>query len=209
MRSVIFATLVAVVLGFGPVPRAVRKSTRPSVSTLKAGIDVSGLGFVPIAPEDMQSLSVLADQSSPSLNDIQNALIIVAGLTYFVYETRPRGSARDDLIDVRKSSIPKANLGVFAKKYIPSGTIIGRFPGFVKLMEDALASSTYAMNWNHAKHLFASILTFRLWYSTYFARVTLRSLFFSSFPFHFVYNINYLFIINCIFKCKNGNLSIT
>jgi hypothetical protein len=109
------------------------------VRSLKAGIDVSGLPFDPI-PQDLPTDSMASAFGTPS--DLQNALILAAGLGYLAYEKRPRGSARDDLIEVRQSTIPGANLGVFAKKIIPEGTCIGRFPGFLMTAEDALKSST-------------------------------------------------------------------
>ena len=101
------------------------------------GIDVSGLPFI---SKDLNQIS-----TSPfgGVSDISNALIIAGGLGYFLYEKRPRGSARDDLIEVRKSNIPGANLGVFAKKFVGEGTVLGRFPGFLRSTEEALASSKH------------------------------------------------------------------
>ena len=103
------------------------------------GIDVSGMPFVPIPPELAQLQNVLSGPDN-TLSDISNALILAGGLGFLVYEKRPRGSARDDLMDVRQSKIPGANLGVFAKKIIPEGTTLGRFPGFLVQAEEALAS---------------------------------------------------------------------
>jgi hypothetical protein len=110
------------------------------VGSLRLGIDVSGLPFVPI-PEDLQ-LDAAVSAADGTWSDLSNALILFGGVGYLAYEKRPRGSARDDLIEVRQSKIPGANLGVFAKKVIPEGTVIGRFPGFVATAEDALASKS-------------------------------------------------------------------
>jgi len=71
-----------------------------------------------------------------SISDVQNIALVVSGLCYLIYEKRPRGSARDDLIEVRKSvTIKNNNLGVFAKTFIPQGTLVGVYPGFVKSEE--------------------------------------------------------------------------
>lgn len=80
--------------------------------------------------------------SSDLLNTLQNTAIIVSGILYFAYEGRPRGSARDDLLEVRKSKLIKNNLGVFAKTFIPAGTVIGTYPGYIKTLEAFTSSST-------------------------------------------------------------------
>ena len=117
------------------------KYTRRGTSSLSAGIDVSGLKFVPI-PEEFNFDTVAASSSSSgSWTDLSNALIIAGGIAYFQYEKRPRGSARDDLIEIRKSKSPGGALGVFSKKYIAEGTPLGVFPGYLISTEDALASS--------------------------------------------------------------------
>jgi hypothetical protein len=110
---------------------------------LSAGIDVSGLTFVPI-PEEFNFDAVASSSTgSPSWTDLSNALIIAGGIAYFQYEKRPRGSARDDLVEIRKSNLPGGSLGVFSKKYIAEGTEIGVFPGYLLSTEDALASSKF------------------------------------------------------------------
>ena len=106
------------------------------------GIDISGMPFVPIPPELAQLQNALSGPADSTWSDISNALILAGGLSFFVYEKRPRGSARDDLMEVRQSKISGANLGVFAKKTIPEGTTLGRFPGFLVSAEEALASKT-------------------------------------------------------------------
>ena len=110
--------------------------------TLAMGIDVSGLSFAPVPDEILN----VASGTSGIWTDLSNALIIAGGLTFFAYEKRPRGSARDDLIEMRDSTVPNANLGAFSKKFIPKGTVIGRYPGFLTTMSDALASSKLSIH---------------------------------------------------------------
>ena len=96
-------------------------------------VDVSGL------PVDLSATGIL---ESANLRDAatasQNALILLFGVGYILNERRPRGSAKTDLVEIRRSSVPKANLGVFAKTFVPKGTVIGTYPGFAKDPEDAL-----------------------------------------------------------------------
>lgn len=137
---------------FGGHHRGLRRT-----HVLEMGIDVSGLpkldmNLVPIPPELMADYASSQDLSLPipgfadgkflGLDDVQNALIIVLGVAYITYEGRPRGSARSDLVDIRKSTIPGANLGVFSKKFITEGTVLGSFPGFVRKVEDALSKKS-------------------------------------------------------------------
>ena len=111
------------------------------MATLSAGIDVSGLTFVPIPAEfNLDTVATSTISATSSWTDLSNALIIAGGIAYFQYERRPRGSARDDLIEIRKSKVG-GSLGVFSKKYIAEGTELGVFPGFLVSTEDALASS--------------------------------------------------------------------
>jgi hypothetical protein len=67
---------------------------------------------------------------------VQNSLLVTAALGYFAYEGRPRGDARDDLVDIRKSLLIKDNLGVFAKSFIAQETVLGHFPGFIRTTEE-------------------------------------------------------------------------
>jgi hypothetical protein len=69
------------------------------------GIDVSGLKFIPI-PEDFKfdTDAIGAVSSGFSLTDLSNALVIAGGLAVLAYEKRPRGSARNDLIEVKELS---------------------------------------------------------------------------------------------------------
>lgn len=120
-----------------------RKFSRSGVATLSAGIDVSGLTFVPIPTEFNFDTVATSTTGTGSWTDLSNALIIAGGIAYFQYERRPRGSARDDLIEIRKSKVSGGSLGVFSKKYIAEGTELGVFPGFLVSAEDALASSEY------------------------------------------------------------------
>lgn len=116
------------------------------LNSLKAGIDVSGLQMVPVPDDFFSSASTAVStgvSSSMELttDDIQNFLIIISALGLYTYETRPRGWAQSDLIEVRRSTIQSANLGVFCKKFIAEGTVIGAFPGFLRTKEKALSNS--------------------------------------------------------------------
>lgn len=110
---------------------------RYGVNPISMGIDTSGLNLLP----DQGGLLNAAVGSTNSWTDASNALIVLGGLAYLANEKRPRGSARDDLIEMRKSTIPTANFGAFSKKFIPKGTTIGRYPGFLRSMADALSTS--------------------------------------------------------------------
>ena len=132
-------------LASGFIPTAARSMRQPlNVRTLKLGIDVSSL---PVVPEYQNIVAATATSKVSNLinlpqgdiySDIQNALIFLGGILYVIYEKRPRGSARDDLLDIKKSTIPGANLGVFAKSFIAAGTSLGIFPGYIRNTEDAL-----------------------------------------------------------------------
>ena len=124
-------------------PNRISRGGRGGATSLTAGIDVSGLTFIPI-PADFSLDSIATTSSSigtGSWTDISNALIIAGGIAYFQYEKRPRGSDRNDLVEIRKSKVAGGSLGVFAKKYIAEGTELGIFPGFLVSSEDALAES--------------------------------------------------------------------
>jgi hypothetical protein len=145
MRRLIAVGLLSVSLfhskASGFVPRT-SESFSTSVAKqreIKMGIDISSLRLAPTS----EGLLNAAISSTGVWADASNALIIVGGLAYFAYEKRPRGSARDDLIEMRKSTIPSANFGAFSKKFIPAGTVIGRYPGYLRSMEDALGSSEF------------------------------------------------------------------
>lgn len=114
---------------------------------LKMGIDVSGLRVVPIPDSDLQAALDAAQSTSESaggmmsgdlVSDLQNVAILTAGIAYFFYEKRPRGDARADLVEIRRSTIANANMGVFSKQFIAGDTLVGCFPGYVVKVEDAL-----------------------------------------------------------------------
>lgn len=81
-------------------------------------------------------------KSSPA-DDIQNAGIIIAAISYFIYEKRPRGSANAELFEVKKSTIPDANLGLFCKTIIPKETVLGSYPGVLGKVTKALERSKF------------------------------------------------------------------
>jgi hypothetical protein len=96
------------------------------------GIDLSGL---PVAPPDAADLLIQTSTASSGgdwITDAQNVAITAAVIGYFFYDRRPRGSVRNDLVEIKRSSIPGAELGVFAKTYIPEGTLIGEYPGYIR-----------------------------------------------------------------------------
>ena len=105
------------------------------ISKLNA-IDLSQF---PIDSSEIQSFSI-QNSDGDKLEVIQNALIIVAAIGYFIYEKRPYGGVNNDLVEIRKSLIPGGNLGLYAKNIIPAGVVIGTFPGFLKNVEVALNS---------------------------------------------------------------------
>ena len=74
---------------------------------------------------------------------LQSAAVVATGLGFLVFDKRPRGSARNDLVEVRKSKLIKNdNLGVFAKTFIPKGTSLGMYPGFRRTLEEVYNHST-------------------------------------------------------------------
>lgn len=132
-------TGLSVVSSFNIIPHSIIFNNLRDSNLLLTSIDVSGLTVAPVPDEILNAAS-----GTPGIwADLSNALIITGGLAFFAYEKRPRGSARDDLIEMRDSTVANANLGAFSKKFIPKGTVIGRYPGFLLSMSDALASSEY------------------------------------------------------------------
>jgi hypothetical protein len=113
-------------------------------------IDVSTLPVDPSAAAAFSNsvrqagspLSGLFDSSGSSttlaLDVAQNVAIMAAGLGTLFFDFKPQGSCNADLVDIRCSSIPGANLGLYASRTIPAGTLIGTFPGIVKPLEVAL-----------------------------------------------------------------------
>jgi hypothetical protein len=80
-----------------------------------------------------------------SNNDLQSSVgLLLAGAAFLTYENRPRGSAQEELIEVRRSSKISNNLGVVAKTFIPAGTIIGTYPGYLRKVDDFLKSSKFS-----------------------------------------------------------------
>ena len=113
------------------------KHARQPVS-LRA-IDISSLNVAP--PGDSMLTTVVG--STGVWADASNALIVVGGLAYFAYEKRPRGSARSELVEMRPSTVRNANFGAFSTKFIPKGTLVGQYPGYLRSLTDAIASSTF------------------------------------------------------------------
>lgn len=106
MFNIIYLLIVSIPTLFSFHFNSQRRGSRGLVLH-SAGIDVSGLKFIPI-PEDFKFDTDAIDAAGGggfSLTDLSNALVIAGGLAVFLYEKRPRGSARDDLIEVRKSYV--------------------------------------------------------------------------------------------------------
>lgn len=136
----LLGTQITTISGFQSASRRTGSTdVRHRVQSISMGIDTSGLNVLP----DQEGLLNAVVGSTNSWTDASNALIVLGGLAYFANEKRPRGAARDDLIEMKKSTIPTANLGAFSKKFIPKGTTIGRYPGFLRSMTDALSSSKF------------------------------------------------------------------
>lgn len=130
---------------------------RHGVRSISMGIDTSGLNIL----SDQEGLLNVVVGSTNSWTDASNALIVLGGLAYFANEKRPRGAARDDLVEMKKSTIPTANLGAFSKKFIPKGTTIGRYPGFLRSMTDALSSSKlYRAHYNQSVLFFKNFMDY-------------------------------------------------
>ena len=110
-----------------------------------AMIDVSNL---PVdSSGSLQDLLALSSSSSTSgdfsaIQVAQNLAPLLFGGAFLLLDERPKGSCREDLVDIRRSQIPTANLGVYASKTIPAGTVLGTFPGRVKSLEDCLSSKS-------------------------------------------------------------------
>ena len=79
--------------------------------------------------------------SSINFDDLQSIAVLIAAGCYFIYEKRPRGSAVVELVEVRKSTVPSANLGLFCKSFIPKGASLGFYPGVLTQAEFALKRS--------------------------------------------------------------------
>ena len=105
-------------------------------------------GFSEIDANTMNSINIATNNNviPTSTEIIQDLSIILGAIAVYTFDNKPVGSSRNDLLDVRKSTIPvketvkDSTLGVFASSVIPKGTILGTFPGFIKTVDDALNS---------------------------------------------------------------------
>ena len=123
-------------LGHSFVATGPHKWRLNGVSSLQA-IDVSSL---PVDPSAFASVPNADSMIGDSVSDLQTLPLLLAGAFYLAYERRPQGTCNKELVDIRKSSVPNAGLGVYASKTIPSGTQIGTFPGSVVNLDACLAS---------------------------------------------------------------------
>ena len=121
---------------FTPVPR-LSSRTPFSLNRLNKRAMVSEGIDVSLIPQ----LTTQSNGLTFSTEDIQSAAIAVAGIGYFLYDKRPRGSARDDLLVVQPSQLVRNNLGVVAKTFIPKDTPLGAYPGYLRPIDLVLSSS--------------------------------------------------------------------
>jgi hypothetical protein len=137
--------LVVIVTTMLSVQSFQRLLSRPTATMSRhyaaEGVDLRGL---PVDSSfDFEALQSLARDNIDTTGDVstlQNALILAAATVYFAYEKRPLGSVTTSLVQLRKSTIPGAELGLFAKEIIPEGVVLGTFPGYVKDVGVALES---------------------------------------------------------------------
>ncbi len=98
---------------------------------------------MPVSDPEIQNALVQASSGTSNgdiVQDLQNVAILVAGISYFVFERRPRGDANMDLVDIRRSTVQNANMGVFSKAFIAKDTLVGKFPGYLMDAEKAVKS---------------------------------------------------------------------
>lgn len=121
------------------VPTNNRNPTGTDLSMLPDGFSLPLADLFPADTSTLSTGSFLVQNTQA--DDIQNAAIITAAISYFIYEKRPRGSANAELFEVKRSSIPGANLGLFCKSVIPKGTVLGTYPGVLGKVTKALERS--------------------------------------------------------------------
>jgi len=79
-------------------------------------------------------LQSLMAKPQPEVLLAELAVTSLIAAAYYLHQQRPRGWARRDLVEVRKS--PIAGMGLFAKQRIPSRTVIGGYPGVLRTPTD-------------------------------------------------------------------------
>lgn len=82
--------------------------------------------------------------SDPRTIILQSFISSVGAYVAAVWPTRPRGWARKDLLQVEQS--PVAGKGVFAVAPIPSGTVLGGYPGRLRTIEQMRTKCKKAPN---------------------------------------------------------------
>lgn len=100
------------------------------------GIDLEAL------QRAIESPGTALDSSTSTLTSLA---LLATGVSVFLYDQRPVGSCREDLVDVRRSQYIKGGLGVMAKTFIPKGTIIGKYPGYKKSQDRFKYGSKYTI----------------------------------------------------------------
>ena len=126
-------------LNFIKSTRNPRHAHQMMIDSLLTSTTIQLTDLFPVDTNTLSTGSFLVQNSQA--DDIQNAGIIAAAISYFIYEKRPRGSATVELFEVKKSSIPGANLGLFCKSIIPTETVLGTYPGVLGKVTKALERS--------------------------------------------------------------------
>lgn len=75
----------------------------------------------------------------------QEVIKLVAWYGVYLYHHRPRGWSRNDLLEIKCSSLGEsAGMGVFSKQNIVANTVLGAYPGLVRDDMDMTAKSIVA-----------------------------------------------------------------
>jgi hypothetical protein len=94
-----------------------------------------------LSPQDLSAFFPAENDNFELVSYIQNGAILFGVAAFIANEQKPKGNARIDLIEIRKSLKISENLGVFAKSFIPKGTSIGRYPGYILSVSESLSRS--------------------------------------------------------------------
>ncbi|KAG2432829.1 hypothetical protein HXX76_008563 [Chlamydomonas incerta] len=86
------------------------------------------------------SAEVLTQQLQLAAWELVAAAVAAAALA--AYQSRPRGWSRKDLLEVRASAV--AGQGLFTTAPIPSGTVLGAYPGRLRSGAEMLTKCEYA-----------------------------------------------------------------
>ncbi|KAK9844023.1 hypothetical protein WJX81_002141 [Elliptochloris bilobata] len=79
----------------------------------------------------------MAEQAWPGA--LVNGAVLALAAAAACWAERPRGWADSRLLEVRTSSVPGAGRGVFCRAGVPSGAVLGAYPGRVRSPAQVLA----------------------------------------------------------------------